>query len=315
MRATAAPPMSLTTPVVDVPPSVVEDVLPAPVVEFFAPVSGVTFEAPAPVGECLAPVPAPAVHAAPAPVTQVPQVQIIEHGVKVQEIQSGQGTPTSERLGTAPVRRVCFAETLDMAHGQLSVKMHVAAALHHSAQRGARVDAVTNTATTAVATTQTMTYAVPAPVVEYISPPPTVHSTPAPVIEYVATEPVTTDNTLLLEPPVPVVQVVQVPQVQDPQLQIMENSLRLQRSSLLNVPKLLKVWDCSCQPNEACGDRRCGGVRVTSSCRTCFSDVCDDTRGRGASWDVGTRPTCYRGRVCLISSSGPCCADSSRAVR
>ena len=39
---------------------------------------------------------------------------------------------------------------------QLSVKMHVAAARHHSAQRGARVDAATNTTTNIAAATQTM---------------------------------------------------------------------------------------------------------------------------------------------------------------
>ena len=63
-------------------------------------------------------------------------------------------------------------------HEQLSVKMHVAAAVHHSAQCGARVDAAT----------QTMTYAAPALVVEYIfcAPAPAVVAARARTDEYVA---------------------------------------------------------------------------------------------------------------------------------
>ena len=54
---------------------------------------------------------------------------------------------------------------------------------------------------------------------EHTTPAPAVHAAPELVIEYVAPEPVNTDITYLLKPPVPVVQVVQVPEVQDPQLQ------------------------------------------------------------------------------------------------
>ena len=39
-----------------------------------------------------------------------------------------------------------------LRHEQLSVKMHVATALHHSAQRGARIDASTQTDLRAAAT-------------------------------------------------------------------------------------------------------------------------------------------------------------------
>ena len=66
-----------------------------------------------------------------------------------------------------------------LRHEQLSVKMHVAAALHHSAQRGARVDASTQTdsyaAATCAATAASVPifeYVAPAPVIEYISPAP-----------------------------------------------------------------------------------------------------------------------------------------------
>ncbi len=63
-----------------------------------------------------------------------------------------------------------------LKHEQLSVKMHVAAALHHSAQRGARVDASTQTDPYAAATCAAT--AAPAPVFEYVA--------PAPVTGYIA---------------------------------------------------------------------------------------------------------------------------------
>ena len=90
--------MSVTTPVVDVPLVVVEDVLPAPVVEFFAPVSGVTNAAPAPVVEFLAPALAPAVRAAPAPVTEFAApvlADFLESPVPV--IQVVQGRSSTQR--------------------------------------------------------------------------------------------------------------------------------------------------------------------------------------------------------------------------
>ena len=89
-----------------------------------------------------------------------------------------------------------------LRHEQVSVKMHVAAALHHSAQRGARVDAATQTEPA------------PALVVEYIAPAPAASTTLAPVNEYVVPALVVTDVESLLEPPVPVFQGLQVPQVQ-----------------------------------------------------------------------------------------------------
>ena len=60
-----------------------------------------------------------------------------------------------------------------LRHEQLSVKVHVAAALHHSAQSGARVDAAT----------QTEPCAAPALVVECIAPAPASSTTLAPVNE------------------------------------------------------------------------------------------------------------------------------------
>ena len=121
---------------------------------------------------------------------------------------------------------------------QLSVKMHVAAVLHHSAQRGARVDAATNSATNVVAATQTMTYAAPALVVEYVvlAPTPAVHAALARTDEYVAPAPVITHLACLLEPPVLVVQVVQVPQVQ-----MIAKQLRLENLFLVKTPKLARV--------------------------------------------------------------------------
>ena len=47
-------------------------------------------------------------------IVQVPQVQTIENIVEIPEILSAQGTQTSESLGPAPVRRVRFADTVDI---------------------------------------------------------------------------------------------------------------------------------------------------------------------------------------------------------
>ena len=74
-------------------------------------------------------------------------------------------------------------------HERLSVKMHVAAALHHSAHRGACVDAATQTTNSADAATFSAT-ATLAPVVEYVAPASAVTDTVLiPVIEYVALVP------------------------------------------------------------------------------------------------------------------------------
>ena len=69
-----------------------------------------------------------------------------------------------------------------LRHEQLSAKMHVAAALHHSAQRGARVDASTQTDSYAAATCAAT--AAPVSIFEYVA--------PAPVIEYIASAPALT---------------------------------------------------------------------------------------------------------------------------
>ena len=47
-------------------------------------------------------------------VVQVLQVQITEDTVETPDIQTVQGTQKSENLGTAPVRHVKFAETVEM---------------------------------------------------------------------------------------------------------------------------------------------------------------------------------------------------------
>ena len=71
--------------------------------------------------------------------------------------------------------------------------MHVAAALHHSAQRGARVDASTQTDSYAAATCAAI--AAPVPIFEYVA--------PAPVIENIAPAPaVTSDVPSQQQPPV-----------------------------------------------------------------------------------------------------------------
>ena len=110
--------------------------------------------------------------------------------------------------GAAVRRRQRFLRSV-WRHEQLCLRMMAATMSHHSWQSRASVGVQTDEA--------------PAPVAEYIVPAPTpdpaVYTASAPVneyvassyvIEYVAPAPVTT----LLEPPVPVVQVVQVRHVQ-----------------------------------------------------------------------------------------------------
>ena len=46
--------------------------------------------------------------------TETPQLQSFEKTVEIPESFPGQDTKTSESLGAAPVRRVCFAETVDV---------------------------------------------------------------------------------------------------------------------------------------------------------------------------------------------------------
>ena len=75
-------------------------------------------------------------------------------------------------------------------HEQLSVKMHVAAALHHSAQRGAREDAATQTMNSTNAATSAAT-ATPAPVIEYVALVLAVYATPATFIAFATPAPLT----------------------------------------------------------------------------------------------------------------------------
>ena len=96
----------------------------------------------------------------------------------------------SAASGGAAQRRRARRLRQFIRHEKLSVAMHLAAALHHFYGRSG-----------ADASTQTETYAAPAPVVEYITPAPADRSTRAPVTEYVA--PVMTD---FLENPVPLIQ-------------------------------------------------------------------------------------------------------------
>merc|ERR1712209_380195 len=45
---------------------------------------------------------------------EIPQLQIVEKIVEIPEIQTVQGTQTSESLGTAPVRQVAPAEIVEV---------------------------------------------------------------------------------------------------------------------------------------------------------------------------------------------------------
>ena len=98
-----------------------------------------------------------------------------------------------------------------LRHEQPLLAMQTATVPHHSWRRAGRADA----------STQTVSYSAPAPVVE--------HAAPAPVFEYAAPAPVHAD---FLEPPVPIVQVAKVPQVQ-----VIEKSTRFSKSSLLTTPQ------------------------------------------------------------------------------
>ena len=104
-----------------------------------------------------------------------------------------------------------------LRHEQPSLAKQTVTVSHHSWRRAGRADA----------STQTVSYSAPAPVVE--------HAAPAPVFEYAALAPVHSD---FLEPPVPIVQVAKVPQVQ-----FIEKSTRFSKSSLLKTPKLPKAWE------------------------------------------------------------------------
>ena len=81
-----------------------------------------------------------------------------------------------------------------LRHEQLSVKMHVAAALHHSARRGARVDAATQSMNSTDAAI-CAAIATLAPVIEYVAPVPAVHATSETLIESVALAPAVANAT------------------------------------------------------------------------------------------------------------------------
>ena len=135
------------------------------------------------------------------------------------------------------------------------------------------------------------------------------------VIEYVAPAPVAT----LLEPPVPVVHIVQAPQVQvvqntieTPQLQIIEKSFEFPATcSAQSAFYSVSLGTAPVSPNEACGDHRRGRVGATSPCRIWSSDVCVDTRDRCVSCGDGTCSTFSRRRACRSNTSNSLCGTFS----
>ena len=142
-------------------------------------------------------------------------------------------------------------------------------------------------ACTTAAATQTMiiapvlaaaTYAATAsvPVIEYITPDPVVYTAPAPVNEYVASAHVSeyVAPSLVTEhetPAVfaPVVQIVQFPQVQDPQSKICEKNVETV-AFLSGQDTLSEFGNCSRSPCELRKHAGSGGVRATSPRRIGF---------------------------------------------
>ena len=163
------------------------------------------------------------------------------------------------RPGSAKRRRERRLRSM-RSHEQLLLKMALACAVHHSAQRGglyAAVQVPENVAAeygtpapavyaapvyVSTTTTPALVAADTAPALAvYTTSAPAVHAAPAPVIEDVTSAPVNEYvspalvRADILQPPVPVVQIVQVHQVQDSQSQIIETSLK--------APVLPRVWD------------------------------------------------------------------------
>ena len=163
----------------------------------------------------------------------------------------------------------------------LSVAMALADALHHSAQPKARTGARAATD----AATHTVEHAAPTPVDEHIAPAPAVHFAPAPAV-HAAAAPVSACVThapdlnlaSLLEPPVPVIQVVPVPQVH-----LFETTVVISES--------FTGQDTQISENLGAASVRrvCFAEIVEVVCRTSSSDTRDDNRGRRAFlwwWNV-----------------------------
>ena len=186
--------------------------------------------------------PAPDVHAAPAPVNESvasspvieyvtpPQLQFIEKTVEILDFLLCQRTQTAESSEIAPVRHVSFVETV--AYAALAKYNAPASTMAY------RVQVAQAPVTQYNAPAPTVAYrvhAAPAPVTEYDAPALAatyrVHAAPAPMDEYDAPAARAAPSPLV---GVPVVQVVQVPQVQVvektieiPQLQIIEKSVEI----------------------------------------------------------------------------------------
>ena len=137
--------------------------------------------------------------------------------------------------------------------------------------------------------TQTEADTAPALVVEYIIPAPalSVHAALARTHEYVAHALVFTDLAFFLEPLVPVVQVVQ-----DPQVQLIEEIVVIEEiQSAPGTQTSESLGTIPARQVTFSGILENGGGGVTSLCRTCPSDALDDTRGRCASCGCGARPS------------------------
>ena len=133
-----------------------------------------------------------------------------------------------------------------LRHEQPSLAMQTATVSHHSWRRAGRADA----------STQTVSYSAPAPVVE--------HAAPAPVFEYAAPAPVHADSWNLLC------------QSSRSRRFLRCRSSRNRRDSASPVcsrhPNFRELGSHSRSPCDLCGDCGHGRGGVTSPCRTCSSD-------------------------------------------
>ena len=150
---------------------VAEHVVPAPLAEYTSAVHA----APAPVITDLASLLEPPVPDVPVfQVSQVPRMLRIEKVVVTPAFLSGQGTHTSESVGTAPVRRVIFSETVEMVEFQPPLPAESVPPLRVTTPV---VEALLNV----------VEHVRLAPVVEFVAP-----AAPAPVAESVPPAPVVT---------------------------------------------------------------------------------------------------------------------------
>ena len=179
-------------------------------------------------------------------------MQFVWKIVEFPEILIVRGIQTSDYLRTAPVRHMEYAETLEVL--EVPVVQHIQPALPWSIRCPAPA----------------MTCTAPPRVVEYTFQAPPVHAAPAPVVKCVAPAPVTEFMTPSLH--APVVQVVQVSPVQTIGI-IIETRVLLFCS---RHPNFRESGNCSCSPNEACGEHGRGGVQAVPLWRSCSSHATRD---------------------------------------